>query len=230
MLTGCEHDSFPPPPQQDIDTTGINPVDSTKNPPDTSTYIPCDPDSIYFEREILPILSSNCAYSGCHDASTAEDNVILDSYNNTIATAGVRPGMPDKSDLYEVLIESDPDDRMPLNKPPLDNSSIQLIYQWILQGAKNLHCDDCDTSDVSFKNHIQPMVDLYCVSCHGVNNPIGNVSLTNHGQVMIALRDGEMWPRINHEPNYNPMPPSGIKLDSCKIAKIKAWMNSDYPN
>jgi hypothetical protein len=105
--------------------------------------IPCHPDTVYFERDLLPVLRSSCAKSGCHDAGTAVDGVILESYAQVMATADVRPGNPDGSDLYEVLIEDDPDKRMPPSAlPPLTNDQIAMVRKWILQGAQNLFCDE----------------------------------------------------------------------------------------
>jgi hypothetical protein len=104
--------------------------------------ISCDPDTVYFERDLLPLLNSSCAKSGCHDATTASDGVILDSYFNVMATADVKPGNPDDSDLYEVITDDDPDDRMPPPPlPPLSSDQIAMVRKWILQGAQNLICD-----------------------------------------------------------------------------------------
>lgn len=103
---------------------------------------PCHPDTVYFNRDVLPLLLSSCAYSGCHDAATALDGVILNNYENVIQTADVRPGNPNGSDLYEVLIEDNPSKRMPLGQDPWSNDKIELVRKWILQGAKNLSCDE----------------------------------------------------------------------------------------
>ncbi|MBE0663332.1 MAG: hypothetical protein IH597_12810 [Bacteroidales bacterium] len=104
---------------------------------------PCHPDTVYFERDILPLLLSSCAFAGCHDAATASDGVILDSYSNVKNTGDVKPGNPNGSDLYEVLVEDDEEKRMP--KPPyprLGNDQIAMVRKWILQGAKDLTCDE----------------------------------------------------------------------------------------
>ena len=54
----------------------IDSVDTTSNPIDTmpvdKTGIPCDPDVIYFEQDVLPMLICNCAFSGCHAAALAQ--------------------------------------------------------------------------------------------------------------------------------------------------------------
>lgn len=103
---------------------------------------PCHPDTVYFERDVLPLLISSCAYSGCHDVATALDGVILNNYENVMQTADVRPGNPTGSDLYEVLVENNPNKRMPLGQDPWSSDKIELVRKWILQGAKNLSCDE----------------------------------------------------------------------------------------
>ena len=44
---------------------------------------------ICFKRDILPIFNSNCAVSGCHNKTKAEEGYILDSYQN-IVRKGIR--------------------------------------------------------------------------------------------------------------------------------------------
>ena len=74
--------------------------------------------------------------SGCHDDGSHQDGVVLTSYEKVMATADVRPGRPDNSDLYEVLIETDPDKKMPRPpRNPLTNTQIGQIKKWIEQGA-----------------------------------------------------------------------------------------------
>src|SRR5690606_33332299 len=116
---------------------------------------PCDPGTVYFNRDILPLLRSNCAKSGCHDAITAEEGIILDSYQNVLASDVIRAGRPSDSEMIEKMKENDPDDVMP--PPPnerLTAEQIALIEAWIQQGAKDLTCDDspamCDTANVSY--------------------------------------------------------------------------------
>src|SRR5689334_5881853 len=47
--------------------------------PDTTVYpeTPCDADSVYFANTVLPLFISNCAKSGCHDAASHQEGIIL---------------------------------------------------------------------------------------------------------------------------------------------------------
>ena len=44
----------------------------------------CHPDTVYFQQDILPMLVAACGISGCHDAGTAEDDIVIDSWTNLI--------------------------------------------------------------------------------------------------------------------------------------------------
>ncbi len=233
VVYSCVHEPFPAPPNGMGNDT-IKEPDTTNKPPDTTqgpNVKPCDPDTVYFSRDILPILSSNCAYAGCHNTGTASDGVVLNNYQNTIATADVRPGDLNGSDLYEVITDNDPDKRMP--PPPnskLTQANIDLIAKWILQGAQNLTCDECDTVNISYQLHIKPIFDKSCAVCHSGATPAGGLLLTNYMNRREAVIFSQVIPRINHRNGLPVMPPSGIKLDDCKLQQIDAWVKAGYPN
>ena len=90
---------------------------------------------VSYSKDIVPIINSNCAFSGCHGAISPEE-FKLTSYEGLI-NGGITAGSPEKSKLYRSLKTLD-DDIMP-KKPytELAEIEIQLIYVWIGQGAKN---------------------------------------------------------------------------------------------
>ena len=193
---------------------------------------PCDSDSIYFNLQVLPILVSNCAMNGCHSAASAMDGVILSSYQSVMASGIVTPGNPGNSDLYEVLVETDPDDRMPPNGP-LSNQQIQLIQTWIAQGALNLSCDDnngCDTLNVTWSATVRPIIQSYCQGCHSGSAPSGGVSLDNYAAVSNSAFNGSLLGSVQHSNGWTPMPYQSNQLSSCDIAKIRIWVNAGAPN
>lgn len=204
----------------------------TPNDPgsDTTKTNDCDPDTVYFENDILPLLVSNCATSGCHDQATGSKGVRLNNYANIINTGDVRPGNPNGSDLYEVITETRNDKRMP--RPPaapLSQTQINLIKKWIEQGAKNNQCDGCDTTNVKFSSHILPVVQQFCGSCHAASNPIGGISLTNYAQIQNAVQSRNLLKNVQHAPGFIAMPPGG-KLPDCEIKKFEIWIAAGAPN
>jgi len=210
-------------------------VPDSDTPQNDTTNIPCDPEVVYFDQQILPILISNCAISGCHDQESQEDGVILDSYSAVMSTAEVVPFQPGESELYEVLVEDDPEDAMPQPPvQPLSQVQIQLIETWIAQGAKDLNCDpdygDCDTTDVSFSGYVFPIVQNHCLGCHGPVNPVGGISLDTHSSLKEIALSGQLFGVISSQPGFSPMPQGGAQLSDCRIDKIKAWIDADAPN
>jgi mono/diheme cytochrome c family protein len=195
--------------------------------------IPCDPDTVYFENTILPLLQSSCGIAGCHDPSSAQDDVILTDYASIIETGDVDPFDPDGSDLYEVLVEDDPDKIMPPPpRNPLTNDQIQSVYSWIIQGALNNYCDEleCDTVNVTFSATVWPVIQNRCFGCHSGATPSGGVSLEDHADMVAAANSDRLMGAIRHEPGYSPMPQNGAKLSDCNITQIQKWINNGMPN
>jgi len=154
-MSACKHDV----PQ---------PVITDNNGNGGGSTVPCDSDTVYFNSQVLPFLVANCGQSGCHDAASHEDGVIMTSYQDIINSGIVEPGDPNDGDLIEVLTTNDPDDMMPPPPAaPLSNQQIQLIQTWIAQGAQNLDCSGiCDTSNVTWSNTIRPIIQNKCQGCH----------------------------------------------------------------
>ena len=186
---------------------------------------PCDPDSVYFTKDILPLLQSNCAFSGCHGNGSAQNGVDLTNYNSIISTADVRAFNLSGSELYEVITESDPSKIMP---PPPANAltavQIAKIAKWINQGALNNSCNDCDTSNVTFALHISPLIQNNCQGCHSVSSPSAGVSLTNYNQIQAQAITGNLFGTINHSAGFKAMPFNQPKLSQCKIDQIRIWV------
>jgi hypothetical protein len=219
----------------------IIPIDDDMMPIDTMPMdttpggIPCDPLVVYFNQDVLPILNSNCAFSGCHDAASAENDVILESYEDVIATADVEPFNLDESKIYKVLVENDIEDRMPPSpNSPLSPDQIQIIAQWILQGAENLTCDpslsECDTIDVSFANAVQPLIVSHCQGCHSGSAPSGGIDLSEYNGVKNVADNGKLIGAISWEAGFEKMPQGGDKLSECDIAKVQSWIDDGALN
>lgn len=225
-----------------VDIEGFEINDNT-NPQDTvqSTSDTCSSDTVYFENDILPIIISNCAISGCHDAQSAQDGIVLDSYSNIISYGDVRAGSPGNSDLYEVITESDPSKLMPPSSSGRSLSAQQkeTIRSWIEQGAKNNSCQNqtgnCDTTNVGFSSNIQVILQNNCLGCHSGTAPQGQVDLSTYTNVKVYADNGRLFGSVNHDSGYTQMPYDGTndgtpKLDQCKILTIKAWINQGALN
>jgi hypothetical protein len=193
----------------------------------------CDSTKIYFQQQVLPILLSNCAMSGCHDDASHEDGVILTTYEKVMNTGDVRPGRPNDSELYEVLIEDDPDDRMPRPpRPRLPANQISIIRKWIEQGALNLSCvsSTCDTTNFTYAAIIKPIITNKCQGCHIGTTASAGIDLSTYNGLKAKVTDGRLWGSINHFTGYSPMPKNAAKLSDCEITLISKWINAGALN
>lgn len=211
----------------------VGPTDVINNPPvppvqDPGADNPCDPGQISFQHEVLPIMVSACAYSGCHDANTAEDDIVLDSYEQIIKE--VTPGDPNDSELYESVTETD-EIMPPPPASPLNATQIQIIKDWIAQGAHNTDCGThCDSTQASFAADIYPLLENACTGCHNEHRADGNVRLDTHAEILVYVENGSLIGTIKHETYFFPMPPSGSQLSTCRIAQIERWIADGAPN
>lgn len=200
------------------DTTGGG--DTTSNSTDTS---------VCFTRDILPILISNCTMAECHDAINPEEGVDLTSYASIMQGRKriVSAGNPGGSKLYESLVTNDSEERMPPPPRSLTSDQIALIARWIREGARNRDCSNdnagCDTANVTYTTHIQPIMTRACTGCHGVSSPSAGINLTDRAVVASMATSGRLYGSMAHRPGFAAMPPSGGKVDDCTLATIQAW-------
>jgi hypothetical protein len=223
MLSSCKHEpGILPVKPTDSGNTGGNNI---------SEQSTCDPDSAYFQTQVLPILVSNCAKSGCHNAADHKEGIILDSYSNVMATGDIVPGRADQSKIYKAIIESDPDDIMPPPPAAMSNTQINMIFNWIEQGAQNNTCSDaCDTNNVTFNGTIFPLMQSYCTGCHSGSSPAGQIALTNYQNISVVAQNGKLLGSVNHSTGYVPMPKGGNKLPDCRIDQIRIWIQNGNQN
>jgi hypothetical protein len=106
---------------------------------------------ISFSADVQPIFTRSCAKSGCHAGSSASFIFGLSleqgqAYGNLVGVSSgeeptlkrVEPGRSDLSYIIRKLEGSGLGDRMPADGPPyLPDTEIQLIRDWIDQGASD---------------------------------------------------------------------------------------------
>lgn len=228
FLPACKHDPF----FTDITDPDPDPVDTLD--PGNTTGWPCSPDSAYFETQVLPLLISQCAMSGCHDAASHQEGIILTNYQQVMSTGKVKAFNPGGSDLYEAIMETKPDKRMP--RPPaaaLTADQKALIRKWIEQGAKNNTCNEnygaCDTTNVTYSGYIAPLMSGTCTGCHSGTNPQGGLRLTTYSEVKASAQSGKLYGAIARLPGYAAMPQGGAALSSCAVSKVKNWVDAGMP-
>lgn len=212
ILVGCKHL-----PQEELIPTPFSSSNNITN------------DSVSFQTEILPLITGNCATTGCHNTTSAAEGLVLTNYSNIMLL--VTPKNINNSELVEVITETKPNKRMP--PPPqsaLPQDQINLIIKWINEGARNTNIMRCDTNNFAFAANVQPLVNTSCKGCHNATTAGGGISLTNYSEIKNSVQNGKFICSIERTAGCSPMPQGGNKLESCKITQIKKWLNAGCPN
>lgn len=228
-LAACVHEP-PFPPEGPIVDDGGNGGGGGEEP----EPIVCDPNTIFFEQQVLPLLISNCAVPGCHNQPTDDnDDIEITSYATLMASDIIRLNDPLDSDLWEAINETDPADVMPQPpQNPLTAEQKEIIRQWLLQGAQNNSCvpTTCDTLNVTYSGTIAPLVAQRCGGCHGGGSPQGGLDFGTWDDLHLVADDGRLAAAIQHLDGAVAMPPSGNMLPDCRIQQFLIWIADGAPN
>jgi mono/diheme cytochrome c family protein len=140
---------------------------------------------VRFDRDVAPILKSNCA--GCHGDSvkmkelnlTTEESVLKGSESGPV----VVPGKPDESLLYKKVR----DGSMPMGKPHLSEQQIGTILSWIKGDAPAV-----DNTPIT-QHEVIPILLTRCTVCHGLRKQEGGLDLRSKEAM---LKGGKSGPAI----------------------------------
>ena len=182
--------------------------------------------------DVLPIFKSSCAKAGCHDATTKQKGYVFDSYTN-INKKYIKPGDAAASKVFKVLTDPDENDRMPKAPyPRLLPAQVQLIKDWINQGAKNnsgCSTNTCDTTVFTY-TAVKKIIDANCINCHSGNTPSGGLNYSTYAGLKAVADNGRLAGAVNHSAGFTPMPMGQPKMEDCKITQIRKWIQSGAPN
>lgn len=195
----------------------------------------CDPDTVYFDKDVLPIIRSSCGMELCHDPITMTNGVQITSYESIFESDLVVPGDPAASKMYMMMTSTDPTMIMPpIPRGPISDNNIETIRIWIAQGALDNSCVEDTTClivpPVSFSQDVFPIIDKYCVGCHSGANPWAGLYLRTYDEVKVVADDQRLVNVINHAPGFPFMPRNLPKLSDCKIDMIEMWVADGAPN
>lgn len=178
---------------------------------------------LIYSKDIQPIFTKNCAYSGCHADNNdrlkkqfssfkihhSDSTLILTDYEHLAeGTEGegnaIIPFQPSLSHLFQHInsdlnLSPSAEPKMPPNGLSLSKSDIQKIYDWILQGAKN---DD--------------QIPMY--SYHNS----GQFAITNQAEDFISLIDAETGLVSRIFPLFQPTWPVNQPLQSPHYINLSA--------
>ena len=141
-----------------------------------------------FARKIQPLIESACLR--CHNEHEPEGGLRLDSLAGATSTElgdpSIAPGSPEKSSFYQrLLLPTEEEGAMPPDGPPLAESQIAAVRQWIAEGAKWPADAKLDVQPrISFVDHVQPILEMQCLSCHSGEHVEGDLDLSTRASVV----------------------------------------------
>jgi hypothetical protein len=222
LVLSCLNDKNQPSPGSNVTDTNAGTVTN----PSTPAVVTCSPDTVYFNQTILPLITSNCAMSGCHDAISHKEGVILTDYAHIRAYSSTTN--PAGSSLYRSIVTG----YMP-PKGPLASAQMASLLKWMQQGAKNNSCvasGTCVATNVSFATTVLPTLRTNCTGCHSGTTPSAGIDLNSYATVKVQAANGKLVGSISHAAGYIAMPSATVSISACEISPIKAWVTEGTLN
>jgi len=100
-------------------------------------FVQSQESTVDFVRDVRPIFREHCV--SCHSAAKKKGSFRLDARSAAMkggmAGKAILPGKGAESPLVKLVVESDPDARMPQKAPPLPKEKVEILRRWIDQGA-----------------------------------------------------------------------------------------------
>ena len=164
-------------------------------------------------QETYTIFEQSCL--NCHGPhGSFTEQLVIQSSQELIDTGKVIPGNPDSSIFYQRLIETAVEKRMPLGQPPLSDTAIQTIRQWIQAGAPDWNAfartdiDFITTEEIlqTIENHLASLDPFdrtfarYFTSTHLYNAGETTETLRAYQRALSKLINSLSWGREVTQP------------------------------
>jgi len=88
--------------------------------------------------------------------------------------------------------------------------------------------NSCDTTNITFKAKVVPVLKEHCYKCHSNAVAADNgAGIRLEDYVDVKLRLNRVYGAITHQDNFLPMPKDmTTKIDTCQIKIIRIWMEA----
>jgi formylglycine-generating enzyme required for sulfatase activity len=199
---------------------------------------------IDFLRDVKPVLEFNCV--ACHREAKAKGKLRLDEKAFAFKSKDViTPGDPEESALYwTTTLPPDDDEIMPPiehedKEYPLLKYEQGILKQWIKEGAKwpdgvKLAPQKRLPKKIAFEEHVQPIIEINCVSCHRKDKAKGKLRLDTFehafakDDVLVPGKplDSSFWVLCTLPPDdEDVMPPEdNDPLSSADLYMLRRWI------
>jgi hypothetical protein len=190
-----------------------------------------------FEKDVLPIFTKYCF--NCHGKSSPQLGLDLRTARLTMRGsqngAVIVPGSPEKSLLWTKISTRE----MPLAQFKLtpSDAEIETVRKWIEAGARSEPVklpEDVQAQFGRFENDIRPILTRRCVSCHGEDDPEGELDLRSIESLVRGSKSGPVIVEGFSDKSVlirkvtdqlMPPPDEGTALTSVEIDAITRWID-----
>lgn len=124
-----------PPTEEAVPATQAPPAADTALPTVEPASAPAASAAVSFANDILPIIQSRCV--NCHGGERIEEGLVLKSYEEIMAGSDNGPVITPGDAANSLLVELVENKKMPKRGPKLTPPQVQLIVDWVNQGALN---------------------------------------------------------------------------------------------
>lgn len=167
-----------------------------------------------YARDVAPVLKAHCV--SCHNAERAAGGLRLD-LPEAVAKAA-------KSGVLMARVHGNGGKpQMPLGFPALPAEKIQVLDNWVAQGAR------IAPPKALFATDVLPVLKAKCGTCHSGASPRGGLDLTDGKQILHAVAKGDpiassLVRRLQGLDGKPQMPMGFAPLPAETIQKIKDWI------
>ena len=157
----------------------------------SAAFATADEAPVSFHKQVKPILQAKC--QGCHQPAKASGKYVMTEFTKLLVDGesgehAIVPGKPDKSFLLEQITPVDGAAAMPPNDKPLSKLEIELVRNWIAQGAKD---DTPPSSKVNYSRENPPVYSLPPVVASVDFSPDGKfLAVAGFNEVILHKADG----------------------------------------
>ncbi len=193
----------------------------------------CSADSVYFEQQVLPLVTSLCGKVGCHGTNQHHEfQLIYTSKSQSFSSISSR--FSSSSRLAKALNEM-AGQRVSGYTPPTSDQ-LAILQKWIAQGKKNNSCNGCDATQFAFAANVAPLFKFYCAGCHPAPGSQTTPNLSSLAAIQAELKNnpGRLLGSIQWTAPYNTsttkMPQGSNQLSQCELDVIRKWVEAGAPN
>jgi hypothetical protein len=115
--------------------------------------------------------------------------------------------------------------RIPVLPKPMTGLVLMLAVV-----SSGLGREDMKSDLAGFRQSVKPLLQKYCVECHGPEKPKGDMRLDNIDPDVVRGGSFDQWEDVREAFNTGEMPPDD-SLDGCGIQKSEAsWFYEETRN